>query len=370
MKILVCSDISSATKANPFTVELIKALASQKIVESVEHGTFWIDSEVHHWDVVLLQWPELLVRPGSQITYDKLAVWTRRIGTRATVLSIVHNLGSHYRSDSLSQRLYELVNTVSDGFVHLGEASVQSYRERYPETAQKPVLVVPHGNYTCFGESIAVQEARQRLRVRQRGPVALVLGELRAHEEFDLVLDCAKAVRQCGGYLLLAGRLPVVSRNPGETRIRTYVSLFMRAMYFFSRSMVARSVVLHEREIPNQLMTAYLGAADILIIPRINALNSGNVALGFTYGRVVVGPDIENIGCALRETGNPVFNPADRDSVQRAVHEGFRLAQTGVGEQNRNVARMKWGWTDVGAKIVAFASAFAESHTKTNPGVQ
>ena len=73
-------------------------------------------------------------------------------------------------------------------------------------------------------------------------------------------------------------------------------------------------------------------------------LNSGNITLGMTFGKVVVGPDAWDVGELLRETGNPVFDPDRPKTAAAAVEEGFRLAAEGKrGPANRELALSEWG---------------------------
>ncbi len=93
----------------------------------------------------------------------------------------------------------------------------------------------------------------------------------------------------------------------------------------------------------------YLKAADLLFIPRFNTLNSGNVALGFTFGKVVIGPGYGVIGETLNKTENPVFDPADLNSVSEAIKAGFDLAKSGHGIKNKEFANHNMKWKDIAA---------------------
>jgi hypothetical protein len=79
------------------------------------------------------------------------------------------------------------------------------------------------------------------------------------------------------------------------------------------------------------------------LIPRIDTLNSGVVPLAFQFARVVVGPDIGNIGPMLKAAGNPVFDTASVSNCVSAIEAGLQLASAGLGR--RNAARAKELWT-------------------------
>lgn len=74
------------------------------------------------------------------------------------------------------------------------------------------------------------------------------------------------------------------------------------------------------------------------MIPRKDILNSGNIPLAFLYHKVVVGPDTGNNGELLAITGNPSFDPDDREDIVRALETGARYAFYEHGEANYDYA--------------------------------
>ena len=80
----------------------------------------------------------------------------------------------------------------------------------------------------------------------------------------------------------------------------------------------------------------------MVFIQRKRILNSGNLPMGFYFGKPVVGPDTGNVGEILRSTGNPVFDPGDCASVTAALLRGFECADAGLGRANRGFADREW----------------------------
>jgi glycosyltransferase involved in cell wall biosynthesis len=114
--------------------------------------------------------------------------------------------------------------------------------------------------------------------------------------------------------------------------------------------------------VTNKLLSLQFAASDVVLIQRKKVLNSGNLPMGFYFGKVVVGPDRGNVGEILRETGNPVFDPDDENSVARAVREAFTLAEQGKGEENRLYAEKNWS-PDICARAIvqAYEQALKDS---------
>jgi len=76
----------------------------------------------------------------------------------------------------------------------------------------------------------------------------------------------------------------------------------------------------------------------VVLIPRLNTLNSGVVPQAFQYGCPVAGPDIGNIGPLLRAAGNPAFVPGQPVDCARAVMAAL-AGGVEAGERNRAYAR-------------------------------
>ena len=95
--------------------------------------------------------------------------------------------------------------------------------------------------------------------------------------------------------------------------------------------------------IPDEQLPCYLAAADVVFIQRTDILNSGNVPLALSFGRVVTGPASGNIGGLLAETGNPAFDPAAPRSVDIALERAARLSATDQGARIRAYAQEHFG---------------------------
>ena len=354
MRILVLNDIGSTDADNPFTRELIKGLVSDSRVLAVDYGKFWLDADIRkRWDVVIVQWPEYLVRQDDYSSLQTFARKLEALRSLGKLVTVVHNLTPHYRESAFNRSLYELVFQQSDGVVHLGAASPTLLKEAYPMTAQTPYTVVPHGNYECFGPGARKAKAREKLKLPLHGELVLALGQIRAQEEFDLAVEAVKGRQGANRKLLIAGRV-TFGVKPYTGRLTTWFMRVVRACRLMAKARLSGNVYFHERTIPSSEIPLYLSAADVLLIPRKRGLNSGNVALGFTYGKVVVGPGVGNIGEALAAAGNPVFDPDKPDSLGLALNRAFDLAAGGLGEANQRLALTEWKWERIGGRLCDF----------------
>jgi glycosyltransferase involved in cell wall biosynthesis len=344
MKILVAN---IPLPQNRFLVDLNAAIAHDADVTHNEN-MFW--NQQGNFDVVHLHFPEYLTlahqdayRQGLQddlinATAQRLAWW----GQRSKLVITRHVLLPHDAlHDPQWEKMYEAVYRHVHAVVHFASASVDEFRERYRRTdflhGQPNHFVVPHHNYTSLPNTVSRAEARRQLEIPEHRQVMLVFGTIRNLEECQLILKTFQGLR-VPGKLLLVSRWKEQLAKVRWIRLKYWLRdlnrLYYRLhpQYHFNYGFV--------EEADTQL---WLNAADVLFIPRLKVLNSGNITLGMTFGKVVVGPDSWDVGQLLRETGNPVFDPDRPETAIEAVEQGFRLAAEGHrGPENQRLALNEW----------------------------
>ena len=175
---------------------------------------------------------------------------------------------------------------------------------------------------------VSRKEARRRLSIPQGSQVMLVFGAIRNDAERQLVLDTFESLSTSKKVLLVSRwreKLAKISWIRFNYWIRDFTRLYYRLhpRYHFHHGFV-------EKE-DTQL---YLKAADVLFIARFHVLNSGNVILGTTFGRVVVGPNSWNVGELLREINDPVLDPDRPGTAIQAVEYVFHLAKDEIRQNS------------------------------------
>jgi glycosyltransferase involved in cell wall biosynthesis len=333
---------------NRFFVDLNDALSRLCAIEQ-SSDAFW--NMQGEYDIVHLHFPEYLTFELTKAYVEgltdeliaavksRLEFWSRR----ARLVVTRHVLLPHdAREDPSWERMYAVFYSFADAVVHFGLASETEFLERYANlefTRGYPPVhkVIPHQNYTALPNQISRMEARGRLGIPDDAEVMLVFGAIRSDEERELITRTFESVR-AGKKVLLVSRwretLPDISWIRLKYWIRDVRRLYYRLQprYFFNYDFV-----------PEGDTQVYLNACDVLFIPRLWVLNSGNVTLGMTFGRVVVGPDSWDVGEILREAGNPVFNPDRPETASFAVEHGFSLARQGeIPRANMQFALEHW----------------------------
>lgn len=320
------------------------------------------------FDIVHFHFPEYLTYEIERayeegLTLDLIEAVETRLrfwSERARIVVTRHNAMPHQApDDELWATMYRTVYSHADAVVHLACASIDEFRERYkslPSFRERNVrhAVIPHHNYVSLPNCVTREEARHKLGIARKARVMLIFGAIRSDAERTFALE-AFNMAQVSRKVLLVSRWRETLSGVRWIRLRYWMRDFTRLYHGFHPQHHFNYGYVEEED--TQL---YLNAADILFIPRINALNSANVSLGFTFGRVVVGPASLNAGELLKNARNPVFDPTDRQSGARAVEEGFRLAEsTARGEENRRLAIEEW---DVRLCAERYAALYADLH--------
>lgn len=303
------------------------------------------------YDIVHCHFPEYLTyqiesayKSGLQDslileTEKRLRYWAER----SKMVVTRHVLLPHDAlEDPMWERMYEVFYRYADGVAHFAQASIDEFRERYRDSTtfrgREPIhCIIPHQNYTSLPNHLTRDEARERLGISIDANVMLVFGAIRNDVEKELILETFHGIRS-KKKLLLVSRWREQLQKIAWIRLKYWVRDWTRHYYRLHPSYHFNYGFVEEAD--TQL---YLHAADVLFIPRLWVLNSGNVTLGMTFGKVVVGPDSWDVGELLRETGNPVFDPDRPETAIAAVEEGFRLAKEGrIGSLARERALSDW----------------------------
>ncbi len=349
MKILIAFN----RDLNPYVEVLAAGLAAAGCPVDMGTEQFWSENLFGH-DVVHIQWPETLFdwRVPSVIEMEFLRRRLKEIHARATIVYTRHNEVSHHvRADNAAvlKDLYSLVESACDVMVHLGEASRRDCAAR-PGLAGKRHVVIPIPVYDeLYAPHLGMtrEEARGRLGLPQGRKIVLAFGNFRHEAERRLVADAVAGLQ--GHRVCLVAPKWHKARDYSFSPVHPMLALrsARKAAWAWRRGwrLDAKKIMSDED------VARYFAAMDVVFIPRVDELNSGNVPMGFLFGKVVVGPDVGNIGEWLRATGNPVFDAADPESARSALVEALRLAEGDQGGKNRVFAGANWTTRKIGGEL-------------------
>lgn len=342
MKILMAVGDGCARMVNPYVRSLAEGLRDAGHRVDVDATLFW--NLTCDYDVVHVHWPQALFGWDlGGITAESVEKCQQRLeqlkSRGIAVCYTRHNVGPHANENPYAAELYRLFERRSDIVLHMGETSRRELSNGSEDDFRH--VLVPHHVYDWY-PSVEQAAARSRLKLGGRGPVVLSFGEFRTREERLMV---ARTCRDLGisGLQLLSPLLFVSPAGKRDESLFDEVRDIVRGHWPDQR--IGRIL---DDQVPD-----YFSAADVVLLPRLDILNSGNLPLAYYFGKVVVGPDCGNVGEILKETGNPVFDPQNPSSAVNAVKRGLELAAQGKGAQNRSYAIDRWGSRKVVRELIA-----------------
>ena len=311
---------------NPFIYSLTDYIIKEhNDVEFFYNVELFDKDEVFSFNIVHIMWPSIFFYLGSSSSYvDRLRLLKRR-GVK--IVSTCHNLIPHYSDDEDRQAFYKVTYQESDLIIHLGQFSKTLYENKYPFIKQ---IIIPHHVYdTVYTDTQKIETGVKRY--------IACIGAFRDAEEIDLVKSAGKALFFTR-YFILAPSLLINAHWKRRNKL-ALIKPFFQLLWLRWRYHI---ITYDKNWVGHESLTKYMNRSCISFIPRAINLNSGNLTLGFLFGNVVVGPNIGNIGEILRSTGNPIYNPKDKESLKLAIHEAIHLQGTGKRSENKKYALEHW----------------------------
>lgn len=332
MKVLFVSSPQSVygNKTNPFVSSLIQGLRDYGHIEvDCNLDSFW--NNYNSYDLIYFQWPESIFNWNIEaIDLNKLFLHINRIKKDGIKMVITcHNLQPH-SGNAKTKQLYDLVYSKIDAFHHLGHYSYQVMKNKYPDAYH---FIAPHHIADYYFEQSNSSDAKSKLSIPINSIVIASFGAFRNSGEKQLFLSMVDDIN-IPNVRYLAPRLMVYDKT-----YINWIFVYIKQWLFCHSKKIKITGFLEEKE-----LKLWLSASDIVFIQRKEILNSGNLPIAYAAGKVVVGPDVGNVGEILKETGNFVFDPNDRDSVKSAVIKAIDTIKKGdgLGYSNQQYAKTNW----------------------------
>ena len=328
MRVLAFPAFASRSN-NPYTSSLYDALSALGVsVHEYRASSAWLG----RYDVFHVHWPEVPLnrsRLTSRFDARLFLLGVDALRARgAKVVWTVHNLRSHtQRFPEREARFFEAFTRRIDGFVALSRSGEAAARQSFPALARLPGFVIPHHHYRgVYEDRLSRVEARRELGVSRDAKLLLFFGQLLAYKNVPSLVRAARAVPASEGVeLLIAGRpkteadaRELEQASAGDPRIRLELGF-----------------------VQPERAQLYFRAADLVVLPYKEILNSGAALLSLSFDRPVLLPELG----ACRELaeqieGDWVMNYAELAprALLDALERARRLPERTDGQQLAELA--------------------------------
>lgn len=186
---------------------------------------------------------------------------------------------------------------------------------------------IPHPVYEIFGRSLDKAEARKKLGIGREKNVALFFGYVRKYKGLHVLLDASKkALAEMDFKLIVAGEF-----YEDQKPYRDQIELLG----------IGNHVSVFSDYIPNEEVSLYFSAADVVVLPYIDATQSGITQIAYNFNRPVIATDVGGLAETIIDgkTGL-IVRPNSPDELATSIVKFFRenlseSLSSGVAEQKR-----------------------------------
>lgn len=293
------------------------------------------------YDVFHVHWPEGAANfpslPKSlAITLYVLVMvdWARARGSR--LVWTVHNLGAHDRCHrNLEDWFWGKFIPRVDGSISLSQAGKDLARQRFPQLSERPNFVVPIGHFRdVYPNELSRTEARTRLGLALDSKVLVFLGQIRPYKNVPSLVSAFRQTSDTDLVLVVAGKpsspalrdelLMSVSRDP---RVRLFAEF-----------------------VPDAAIQIYLNAADLVVLPYREILNSASALLALSFDRPVLVPAMGALGELKAEVGEDWVRTYSGDLTPAVLRDAIVWAAQGKPASRPPLDQ--FDWPDIAKKTI------------------
>lgn len=301
-------------------------------------------------DLLHLHWPEEFYRwrgegaPAARAQHFLDSIRQLR-AAGVPVAWTIHNLAPHdHQEGRIDAEVYHWIAQHADCIHHHCANSRQLLAARYAGPLSVRQIVVPHGHYFAYPNTVTREEARLRLGIAANARVFLQFGQIRGYKGLRLLLEAFDLLRLERKFLLVAGQYTAPT---GSGALKERLSLAWRKRR-------TRDFLLHGRTIDSERIQDYLNAADCMVLSHTAGLNSGVAVLGMSFGKPMIGPELGCLDWVLRQGPNRTYPAGDARALAQAMQHVFDDPAwlTAAAHANR-LAATRWQWEDIAGQVLS-----------------
>jgi len=246
--------------------------------------------------------------------------------------AIVWTVHNKYHHEEHCKRTNYFVNVIvsrlSDALTVKCDNAKEKINKLYKIKHVEKIHVVRDGNYKdAYPNNISKKNARKELSMGDDTFVFLYFGLIRPYKGVPELIEEFSALSLEKSELWIVG-------NPFDEEIRREVEVAARDY---------ENIELVLRYIPSEDIQLYLNAADVLVLPYRDILNSGSAHLGLTFGKPLV---IPSRGCVpeIVPEHNFIYDPDNEDGLrENLVNANQSNELERISEQNfQRASELDW----------------------------
>lgn len=342
-RVVMASPARRTADQNPYTRLLYEQIDGDEfeIREFTRDGFLRDRPDIWH-----LHWPEFhVVRRSAAASLWRLAAFAallalaRLRGTKTVWTA--HNLKPHEAGHPLVQRcLRAMLFRNLSAFVSLTDCAREELVRAYPALRRVQSAVVPHGHYRgSYPDQVSRGAARAVLGIPGDARVCCFFGQIRGYKNVPHLVRTFLAADAPGSALVVAGAC-------ADADLRAELE---RAGARDPRVSIAAEFIRTDR------VQVYLRAADLVVLPYTEVLNSGAAILALSFDRPVLAPARGSFAELAALFGPYWIQTFDGDLDAATLRDAIARIRPPAAAERERLERALAGlsWPEVSAKTAA-----------------
>ena len=279
-----------------------------------------------HWPESILNLPRLWQAIPLTLLLRFLLIVAR--ARRIKIIWTAHNLRSHEGLyPRVEARLWRTLLGRVDAVIALTEAGRDLTLQQFPCLRARPTFVIPHGSYRAAYPAEQTRDAARRQLGLPRGARVLVsLGQLRPYKNLPHLIRTFRQLSARDVFLVIAGA-PSDPALVDEIRAAAGADPRIR---------------LHLRFIPGERLQSYLAAADLVVLPYREILNSGSAVLALSFERPILVPALGALPELQGKMGTAWVRTYEGELGAEALAEALIWALDAPREATQLFGELSW----------------------------
>ena len=243
-----------------------------------------------HWPVeTLVRHPNIWMARLRVITFWLLLKLSKQRGTK--IVWTIHDEKPHVvLHQKLADWFTRQLVSHTDGYINLCAAGKQAVKVSLPRLVNTPGFVVQHGHYRgCYPNEMNREEARSQLNLPSETKTLLYLGYISPYKNVPHLIETFREAT--------ASEQPITLLIAGKPDNETLKQAVIEA------AGDANNIQLHLRFIQDEELQVFFKAADLVVLPLEEILNSGSLLLALSFNRAALAPHLGAIADCQTEVG-------------------------------------------------------------------
>ena len=303
------------------------AVPSEQLIDSINPWTWYSSAKA-----IARKKPDLLIfkywLPFFGPCFGTIARLVRR-WTDARILFICDNVIPHEKrigDTAFTRYAFRPV----DAFIAQSGAVEKDLRSFWPRAKYE---LVPHPVYEIFGSSLLKDQARAKLQLIDER-VILFFGYVRRYKGLHTLLDAMPTILKTMKVKLLV----VGEFYDDEQKYRNQIA----------ENDIWNDVVVHSDYVPNEEVSLYFSAADVVVLPYVSTTQSNIMQIAYQFDKPVIATDVGGLAeVVLNGRTGYIVKPEAPEAVANAVVRFYKEGREQEFVRNVQEEKKKYNWENM-----------------------